>query len=246
VDGLVIVPAGTDHRFLRPELAMGTVAVFLDRPPGAGIKADAVLFDNAGGAAQAVDDLVGRGHRRVAVLGDRPDIYTMVARVEGFRAAMESAGVPVDERLVVMNLHSPDDAAAATGELLDLDDPPTAFFPLNNRMTVGAVRAAFQRGSDAAIIGFDDFELADLVPMPFKVVAASPGEMGRLGAELLFERLTGMAPKRARQLVVGTEVLERGLPDGEVSRAKAARGATPRRLLSKASRRIANPVEVRR
>ncbi len=69
VDGLIVVPAGRDHSYLRDEQDMGTAVVFVDRPPVL-LPADAVMADNVEGAMAAVRHLVGRGHRRIAFLGD--------------------------------------------------------------------------------------------------------------------------------------------------------------------------------
>src|SRR5690606_5244857 len=65
VDGLIIVPAGPDHSYLRPELDAGIVAVFADRSPGPGLDLDAVLCDNVGGARSGVEHLLRHGHRRI-------------------------------------------------------------------------------------------------------------------------------------------------------------------------------------
>lgn len=209
VDGLLVVPASDDHRYLQPELAMGTPIVFLDRPP-ARIKTDQVIFDNAGGARRGVEHLLGHGHRRIGVLGPNASIYTIQQRLEGFRQAVDAAGVSADPKLLALDCGDPDGAAEATDRMLRLSRPPTAFFALNNRMTVGVVRAIWRSGGSATVAGFDDFELADMLPLPVTVVAGEPAEMGRLGAELLFDRLTGRSTGRQRRLVVPTRLVARG------------------------------------
>src|SRR5262249_14099924 len=90
VDGLLIVPAGDDHRYLLPELRAGMPAVFVDRPPG-NIDADAVLLDNAGGAQAATEHLLRRGHRRIAMVVDRMTIHTQRERWRGFCDALGDA-----------------------------------------------------------------------------------------------------------------------------------------------------------
>lgn len=215
IDGLIVVPAGRDHRFLQPETRIGTPIVFVDRPPGR-LEADTVLLDNVGGARQATDHLLGRGHRRIGVLLDRRGVYTLGPRLEGYRQAMREAGVEVDDALLRYDCHDADDAVAAVQDLLRLSDPPTAVFATNNRMSVGAVRALASRGSTlppVALVGFDDFELAEVLSPPVTVVAYDLPAIGRRAAEILFDRIAGDA-RPPRRVVMPTWIVARG--SGEV------------------------------
>jgi LacI family transcriptional regulator, galactose operon repressor len=190
VDGLLVVPAGFDHGFLRVEVEMGIAVVFLDRPAG-GLLADTVLLDNRGGARAGVRQLVEQGHRRIAILLDSMSVYTMRERVTGAQEALAAAGLPYDARLLRDGVHDPAGAAHTTGELLDGPDPPTAFFSTNNRITVGIVQELWRRRSDAALVGFDDFELSHLMPGPLTVVGYDVWDYGRRAAALLFRRIDG-------------------------------------------------------
>jgi LacI family transcriptional regulator len=88
-------------------------------------------------------------------------------------------------------VRDPATAAAAVAELLESPRPPTAFFAVNNRITVGAVHQLWRMGNDAALSGFDDFELSNLMPREFKVVAYDARELARRAVELLFDRIGG-------------------------------------------------------
>ncbi len=79
--------------------------------------------------------------------------------VSGRTATLAAARVPYDSALVREGVHDPAGAARTAAELLDSAQPPTAFFSTNNRITVGIVEELWRRGSDAALVGFDDFEL---------------------------------------------------------------------------------------
>jgi LacI family transcriptional regulator len=138
VDGLLVVPAADDRRYLLPEVRAGTGLVFIDRPPGV-IEADAVLLDNVGGARGAVQHLLELGHRRIAMIGDAERIFTAGERLRGYRDAMAVAGQPFDPSLVRLGAHDADAAAAAARDVLTIADPPTAIFTANNRITVGAI-----------------------------------------------------------------------------------------------------------
>ncbi|WP_051367489.1 LacI family DNA-binding transcriptional regulator [Hamadaea tsunoensis] len=209
VDGLVVVPAGYDHAYLRPEVERGVPVVFLDRP-GGGLVADTVLLDNRGGARSGVEHLLALGHRRIAVLLDSVGVYTMRERLAGAQEALSAAGAHYDHDLVREGVRDPSTAASVAGRLLELPDPPTAFVCLNNRITVGALHGLWSRGSDADLLGFDDFELSYLMPRPFTVIAYDTREMARIAAELLFTRIAG-DQSWPRTEVLATHLVERGL-----------------------------------
>jgi LacI family transcriptional regulator len=208
VDGLVVIPAGRRHGYLLPEIASGTPVVFVDRPPGE-LVADTVLVDNVAGAAVAVEHLAAHGHRRIAFLGDAPAIFTAAQRLTGFREGCAKAGVPFDERLVAMGPHTPETVAAALA-----DRTATAVVTGNNRITVLALRAMAGWPEKPAMVGFDDFELADLLDPPVSVVSLDPAELGKAAAELLFARLDGDSSPPHR-LVLPVRLTPRG--SGEVA-----------------------------
>jgi LacI family transcriptional regulator len=208
VDGLLVVPAGRDHRFLSQEIDMGVAVVFVDRPPGQ-LQADSVLLDNVGGARRAVEHLLAYGHRRVAVLGDRPDVYTIAKRYDGYCAALETAGIAVDPALVRLSLRGTEDARTEVEKLLELKSPPTALFAINNRMAIGAVQALAGHSTRVALVGFDDFELAAFLSPPVSVVTYDTHAMGRQAAELLMRRMDGDRSP-AEQVILRTWVVPRG------------------------------------
>ena len=218
VDGLVIVPASGDHGYLQREMALGTPVVFLDRPAD-GAKADTVVLDNRGGARLGAEHLFAQGHRRIGVLGNDPGIFTIKQRLAGFLAAAEAAAGPFDDRFVVLDCQDPAGATRVASEMLGRRHPPTAFFALNNRMTVGVARAVWQHGSDAPVVGFDDLELAEMLPVSVTVISGDAAAMGRRGAELLFDRLDGRAAGPPRRAVVPTALtsVSRARPVVEVA-----------------------------
>jgi LacI family transcriptional regulator len=210
VDGLIVVPAGADHSYLTPERDAGVGLVFVDRPP-AFIDADCVLSDNAGGAFAATAHLIAAGHRRIGFLADRERIFTATERLRGYRQALAEHGIAFDERLVRMQLSDSALGAAATEELLAVDDPPTALFSAQNLITIGAVERlhALERQRAVALVGFDDLTLAGTVEPGLTVVAQNAHEIGRLAAELLFARLDGDGGP-TRRTEVPTTLIERG------------------------------------
>ncbi|MEV4600913.1 LacI family DNA-binding transcriptional regulator [Amycolatopsis sp. NPDC049253] len=213
VDGILVVPAGMQHGYLVPEMRAGTPVVFLDRPAG-DIVADTVLVDNLGGTIDAVTHLVRHGHRRIAFLGDSPDIFTAAERLRGFREGCVRNGVSYDESLVVMRTPTPETIAHAVATLLSGPSAATAVIAGNNRVAVHLLRALAHAEHRPAMVSFDDFELADLLDPPVTVVAHDVSALGHAAAELLFARIQGdqSAP---RKVVLPVHLVARG--SGEVT-----------------------------
>lgn len=212
VDGVMLVSASHDHGYLEPDVRLGTHLVFLFAPPH-GIDADAVTLDDADGARQAVDHLVAYGHRRIAYVGEVLPGTAGEDRLRGYREALATAGIPLDEALVRAGPARTESVEAAVQRLLSMTDPPTAILAHDSRQCVRVVRVIHALQARVALIGFDDFELADLLPVPVTVVAYDAGEVGRIGAELLFARLAGDS-RPPQRIVVPTRLVQRG--SGEI------------------------------
>ena len=220
VDGLIIVPAGQDQSYLLAESRHGVCAVFLDREPRL-FNSDAVLSDNRGGAIAAVEHLLARGHERIGYLGDRPIVATSGQRFEGYERALEGAGIAIDPRVIAHGLRTLDDAARATTEMMASPDPPTALFASQNLVTIGVATALHRLGVEnkVALVGFDDFVLADVLKPGVTVIAQDAAGLGRLAAQLLFARRAGdTTPPRTH--VVPVRLVPRG--SGEIMLAPAA------------------------
>ncbi|MBB6437856.1 LacI family transcriptional regulator [Streptomyces candidus] len=214
VDGLIVIPAGDDHRYLEPEMAAGVATVFVDRPAGR-IEADVVRSDSFGGARAGVAHLIAHGHRRIGFIGDQPRIHTATERLRGYHAAMADAGLPVAEGWVALGSTAPERVRAAAEAMLEgtADEAVTAVFTGNNRVTVTVVRVLAGREHPVALVGFDDFELADLLHPGVTVVAQDAATLGRTAADLLFSRLDG-AGGAPVQVVLETRLVPRG--SGEI------------------------------
>jgi len=215
VDGLLIVPVGapTDQpsELLEREIKRGTPVVFIDRDPG--FPADVVMSDHRGGAELATQHLLDHGHHKIAFLGSREHVHSVVERRAGFEAVMRGAAANravADRAAVITDLRTPDDAAKAVHELMSLspDQRPTAIFSAQNGLTLGAVRALHTLGlqHDIALVGFDHIDSADIVDPGITTVPQNAEEVGRRAGELLFSRLAGDLAGPVREIVPVTLV----------------------------------------
>jgi LacI family transcriptional regulator len=210
VDGMVLTPIARSQAYVIPEHSRDMPLVFIDREP-VGIEADAVVTDNAAGSARAAAHLLKHGHTKLAYLGDRPDIQTARERRRGFMEELGRAGVATASVPLRDGLHDEESARLAAHELLAAENPPTAIFSSQNLVTFGVMRALKERGEShrVALVGFDDFTLADMVEPGITVIAQHPERIGKLAAERLLARIDGdvAAPQT---YVVPSELIERG------------------------------------
>lgn len=215
VDGIIVTPSDTDDTaWLQAEMDAGVAMVFVDRPPH-GINADLVVADNAGGAHDGVKHLISYGHQRIACFTDRVELYTASERMAGYRKALEDAGLDFDPALVYSA--TPTEAAfeGPLQAMLAGPNPPTAVFTGNNLSTVTVLRILARDGKRLAMVGFDDFELADVLTPGLSVIAQDPVAMGRAAAGLLFDRMAGDA-SAAKTVTLHTALHARG--SGEIVR----------------------------
>jgi LacI family transcriptional regulator len=213
VDGLIVVPAAGSHRFLRDQIAAGVKVVCVDRP-AEGLRVDTVVVDNRNGAYGAVRHLLERGHRRIGYLGDRDDIWTVQERYEGFAEALAGERLAPDPALVRHGLETRAAAAEAAAALAKLPDPPTALFASNDLMTMGALDGLNDWAGSMALVGFDEFALADKLTPRVTVVAQDPAAIGATAAQLLFARIGGDTSP-PRDVVLLTRLVARG--SGEIA-----------------------------
>ena len=209
VDGLIIMPATRDHRWVVAEQQAGTFFVFIDRAP-VPLLADAVLTDNRGSARAAVEHLLQSGRRRLAYLGDDLAIPTAQGRFDGFRDALAAADLPVDDALVRHGLRTVEQARQSAAELL-ADYRPDGVFSSQNLVTLGVLEAVHQARLQHSVahVGFDDVPLGPLLDPGVTVMAQDPIGIGTLAAERLVARMNGDTAPAAVH-TVPTKLIVRG------------------------------------
>jgi LacI family transcriptional regulator len=198
-DGLLLrVSDETDADLVRLLRGLRTPCVLIDHPPPSGARLSAVLSDHAGGVAQAVDHLVGLGHRRIAIITGPAIRRPWLARQQALVDAC--ARHPGVKGIVRAGESTPAFGAAATAELLDGPNPPTAILAGATPLLRGVLQTLRERGlscpADVSIVTGEDSPLAALLDPPIARMSRDAGELGRRAAELLLHRIAGRRPER--------------------------------------------------
>lgn len=212
VDGVLIAPTGVRHKYLDHLVEVSFPLVCFDRAlPD--LPCDSVVLDNVAGAYQAVTHLIQLGHQRIGIVTGLPRVGTTGGRLEGYRRALRAHGLAEDPELIREGNGRHSGGFQQTLALLDLAHPPTALFSTNNLMTLGALAALALRGvrvpEDMAIVGFDDFEWADVLHPHLTTVAQPTYEIGQTAAQLLLARIEHRAEGTPRQIVLSPRLITR-------------------------------------
>ncbi len=220
VEGLIVIPASSGATRLSSPEFKAIPIVTLDRPVGKDCF-DSVVVQNKNGSRIAVQHLIDHGHKQIGYLGLSAKLYTLRARQDGYRQAMTKAGLRLN------TLYGNASPAMMTGSLRNLlsrRGAPTALFCSNGLITRHALHALSELGINVpdavAVVGFDDFETADLLKPAVTVVRQPTTEMGRIGAHLLFARLGAAGGEPAgKQIVLPVELVVRQSCGSHISKA---------------------------
>jgi LacI family transcriptional regulator len=178
---------------------------------------------NFSGGLAATQHLLELGHRRIAYLGGKPSACNR-ARLQGYRGAMDAAGVRVPKNYVREGNFEYRDGLREGAALLELAQPPTAIFAANDEMALGILEAARTRGirvpDDLSVVGFDDTEVARVSSPPLTSVAQPLRRMGAVALRFAL-RLGAGEPVDSPQVELATELIVRD------STAPLARSAPP-------------------
>ncbi len=201
VDGILFAPSSDPESLALKYLKANQIpTVLVDRLHAHDF--DQVGVENVQSTAKMIAHLIEHGHRRIGFLSGTPASSTSPERLEGYRLALERAGIAFEESLVECGFSSIKPAQLATKRLLNLKAPPTAIMASNNLMIIGAMHTLRDRHisvpKDMALVGFDDFDWAGFFNPRLTVIRQPLEQQGGLAVQLLIQRI--QSPERAYEV----------------------------------------------
>ena len=167
---------------------------------------------NWNGGLSATRHLLALGHRRIGVISGPENVLCSRARLDGYRAAMDEAGVPVDPALIRAGSFHVTEGTTEGRALLALPDPPTAIFAGNDLQALGVYQAARELRlhipEDLSVVGFDDLPVAAWVGPPLTTVRQPLVQMAMAAARLVLRLSNGEQPAQTR-VELATELIVR-------------------------------------
>jgi len=164
---------------------------------------------NYEGAVDAMDYLLGLGHKRIGFISGRAELESSNRRLKGYRDALDKVGIPVDEKLIVPGDYTTETGVICAKELLSLAKPPTAIFASNDQTAMGVFQAAQEMRmsipEDISVIGFDN--ITESKYMGLTTMDQFISEMGFVATQMLIklikdEPLDAQTYRMRTQLVI--------------------------------------------
>ena len=194
-DGVILVTSRITAQQRAQIQRAGVVLVVIDPVDLPDTDLVSVGATNWAGGLSAAEHLIAQGHRRIAVISGPREMLCSQARIDGYRTALERAGIEIDRSLIRNGDFLHEGGFAAARELLALPDRPTAIFAGSDLQAMGVYEAARQAGlaipHDLSVVGFDDLPLCQWMSPPLTTVRQPLEEMGRIAARTLFQQLDG-------------------------------------------------------
>ncbi len=194
VDGLLFTTNRPDNGLLREELVGHQRIVLIDEDiPGSVVPK--LFVDNVQGGILATEQLIAAGHRRIAFVGGPDALMSVRERHEGFRQAMEHAGLDCPPERVLYGDYSREFGQSALHRLLSLPEAPTAVFAASDYLVLGLLDGLSQRGLTApealSLVGFDDASYAELITPRLSTIRQPARLLGRTAIDIMIKLLNG-------------------------------------------------------
>jgi len=194
-DGAILVTSDLDPDLHAELRSLEVPAVVVDPAGVPGLDVPTIGVTNWAGGLSATEHLTGLGHRRIGFVAGTAALWSARARLDGYRAGLESAGLPFDPSLVVAGDFDYASGARAADVLLALGDPPTAVFAANDQMALGVYEGVRRKGmrvpEDVSVVGFDDLPQARWSAPPLTTVHQPLAEMGMMAARTVLRMVDG-------------------------------------------------------
>lgn len=201
-DGAILVTGDLDPELHAELRNLQVPAVVVDPAGVRDLDVPTIGVTNWAGGLSATEHLTALGHRRIAFVAGTPALLSARARLDGYRAGLDRAGLPFDPELVVAGDFDYASGARAADLLLSASDPPTAVFAANDQMALGVYEGARRKGvrvpDDVSVVGFDDLPQARWSSPPLTTVHQPLAEMGMMAARTVLRMVDGEAIESPR------------------------------------------------
>ncbi|MEU6816541.1 LacI family DNA-binding transcriptional regulator [Streptomyces sp. NPDC046860] len=211
--GVILVLSGLDESQRALLTSRSVPFVVMDPAGDPGAAVPSVGATNWQGGLAATRHLIDLGHTRIGAISGPSRMMCARARLDGYRAALETAGLPADPALTEEGDFHHESGHRLGLALLGRPDRPTAVFAGNDLQALGLYEAARELGlrvpEDLSVVGFDDLPVARWVGPPLTTVRQPLTEMAEAAARLVLDLGRGDRERTATRLELATSLVVR-------------------------------------
>lgn len=204
VDGLIIASVGQDFSHIQKIREAEIPVVMVDRCFDE-LDVDSVSVDNVKGSLLAVNHLIKEGHIRIAFIQGLLGTYANQTRLAGYKQALQTAGILIDEQLIVGDDFRSFNGYLKTKSLLNLSNPPTAIFTAGDLIALGALEACreidIKIPNDLSLITFDDPIYTSYLSPALTAVEQPRLKIAEIAVAMLYSRITNPHDLRRKVLL---------------------------------------------
>jgi len=194
-DGVILVTSDLESPIGAELRRLDVPTVVIDPAGVPAMEVPTIGATNWAGGLSATEHLLALGHRRIGFIAGPRRLLCSRARLDGYRAGLEAAGIDLVEELVRPGDFYTESGYEGGNVLLDLPDPPTAIFAASDQMAFGVYEAVRRHGrrvpDDVSVVGFDDLPEARWASPPLTTVRQPLAEMGILAARTVLRLAQG-------------------------------------------------------
>ena len=210
-DGVILVPPLSDNPQLNEIFNKSGIPISRIGPNKIDDVNNAnIIIDDRASAKEATQELIALGHRRIGFVRGFEDQGATQERYNGYRDALNEAGISIDTTIVKPGAFSFESGMNAGLELLSMKNRPTAVFAANDDMAAGVIVAAYRNGvkvpDEISVMGFDDSELAEKIWPTLSTVRQPVASFGKAAVEHLVNQ-AGNGSKKREDKKSTTEIL---------------------------------------
>ncbi|NUN70089.1 MAG: LacI family DNA-binding transcriptional regulator [Bacteroidetes bacterium] len=204
VDGMIIASVGQEFSHIQKLRDANVPIVMIDRCFDS-LDIDSVSVDNVKGSLFAVNHLIKEGHTRIAFIQGLPGTYANETRLQGYKQALNDAGIGIDEHLIVGDDFRSLNGYLETKHLLKNPVPPTAIFTAGDLIALGALEACREHGiripSDLSLVTFDDPVFTSYLSPALTAIEQPIQKMTEMAVAMLYRRMRNPDDERRKILL---------------------------------------------
>lgn len=210
VDGIIMMPISDESISAIEDISADIPYVIIDKKVK-GVDADYILCNNREGTYDAVNQIIDKGHRKIAIIGGSENVYTAEERMKGYIQALEEHDIEVNDQFIRRGLYQKNGGLEDVKFLMDLKDPPTAIFATNFEITMSVIKyfmaQGIEIGKDVSLLGYDNIDVFQMLTPTISAVEQPMRKIGNEAGKLLVYKMDNNEKEVNKVTILETEFI---------------------------------------